>query len=151
MERSPPGRHITVRVDATYLLVIKDDPQTRIRSDNGDMWVECWRQILSKHLDLKLVKIPRSHATAAMIRLGIMDAHDKLGNDQADRLAELGAALAKQPEQAIIVTNKVLWLARYTQVRLAQATTIHVAGERRAIRAQAPPQTTPRPKPLTTQ
>ena len=105
------------------------------------MWVECWRLILSKRIQIKVIKIPRSHASDAMINMGIMEAHDKRGNDQADRLAELGAALAKQPEQAISLTNKNLGLARYIQLRLAQATTLHVSDQRRTIRAQAPPPT----------
>ena len=41
LERATQGKKVTVRVDATYLLGIKDDPQTRIRSENGDMWAEC--------------------------------------------------------------------------------------------------------------
>jgi hypothetical protein len=140
-----------VRVDATYPLGIEDDPHVRARADNGDLWVQCWKQILSKHLSLKVVKVPRSHESDAMISLGIMDLHDKLGNDQADRLAELGAGLAKQSDQIITDTNQILGMARYIQIRLAQATNIHISDERRAIRAQAPPQKTPRPKPLTHQ
>ena len=41
---------VTVRVDASYLVGLRDDPAAKSRADNGDMRVECWRQILSKKL-----------------------------------------------------------------------------------------------------
>ena len=55
-----------VRADASYLLGFRDDPMGKVNSDNGDMWAECWKLILSKNIRLDVVKIPRSHATEAM-------------------------------------------------------------------------------------
>ena len=43
--RAEEGKHIAIRVDASYLLVIRDDPSHKSRADNGDMLVECWRLI----------------------------------------------------------------------------------------------------------
>ena len=89
------------------------------------MWVECWRQIFMKGLKVDIVKIPRSHATQAMEDARIITSRDRIGNDWADKLAEKGALLSLVPEDEVDTTHRVYRMARYTQLRLAQASVIH--------------------------
>ena len=70
--RTPRGASITIRVDASYPLGIREDPQAKARADNGDMWSECWRLILQKQLRVNVVKIARPHATQAMVDVGFI-------------------------------------------------------------------------------
>ena len=65
--RDPRDARITIKVDASYLLGFRADPDAKCRSDNGDLWYECWRLIFSKNIRLNVVKISRSHATEEMV------------------------------------------------------------------------------------
>ena len=92
---------ITIKVDASYLLGFRCDPEAKCRSDNGEMWLECWRLIISKRIDLSVVKIARSHASDAMVVAGVITERDRIGNDHADKLAEIGAALTLPTKEQI--------------------------------------------------
>jgi ribonuclease HI len=138
--RTPRGASITIRVDASYLLGIREDPQAKARADNGDMWSECWRLILQKQLRVNVVKIARSHATQAMVDVGIISEHDRTGNDHADKYAERGAALSKVTPQQVADTRRIDRDARYVQLRLAHASALHTVGTRgNRPRATPPP------------
>ena len=118
-DRTPADASINIRVDASYLLGIREDPQAKARADNGDMWSECWRLILQKRLRVNVVKIARSHATPAMVEVGIITDHDRVGNDHADKFAEKGAALSTVTQQQVSDTHRIYRDARYAQRRLA--------------------------------
>jgi hypothetical protein len=137
LETVPQGAEITIRVDASYLLGFRNDPEAKCRSDNGDMWLECWRLIISKNIDLSVVKIARSHASDAMVQAGIISLRDKIGNEHADRFAELGAALTLPEKEQIDDTMRIYRWARYIQLRLASATHLQLT------RATARPRATP--------
>ena len=137
LETVPYGAKIVIRVDASYLLGFRNDPEAKCRSDNGDMWLECWRLIVSKNIDLSVVKIARSHASDAMVQAGIVSLRDKTGNDHADRFAELGAALTLPDPEQISATMRTYESARYIQLRLADAT--HIQLTRSGTRPRATP------------
>ena len=65
--RVPCESSITIKVDATYLLGFREDPDNRLKSDNGDFWLECWRLMSSKRIELTIEKIVKSHATDDMV------------------------------------------------------------------------------------
>jgi ribonuclease HI len=77
LERVPKDAKITIKVDASYLLGFRSDPEAKCRSDNGEMWLECWRLIISKRINLSVVKIARSHASDAMVTAGIISERDR--------------------------------------------------------------------------
>ena len=134
----PSGTSITIRVDASYLLGFRNDPEAKCRSDNGDMWLECWRLILSKRINLSVVKIARSHASDAMVACGIISERDRIGNDWADKCAEFGAALTKPSQEEVDETMKVYRWARYAQLRLAGATLLQLRNAKDRPRANPP-------------
>ena len=145
LERVPADAKITIKVDASYLLGFRSDPEAKCRSDNGEMWLECWRLIISKRIDLSVVKIARSHASGAMVTAGIISERDRIGNDHADRLAELGAAMTIPTQDQIDRTMEAYKWARYAQLRLASATLLQLnnsPGRPRAV----PPVAVRKPK-----
>ena len=145
-EGATPSRQLTIRVDASYLLGLRDDPAAKAKADNGDMWVECWR------LRVDIIKIPRSHATDAMETTRIITRRDRIGNGHADKLAEKRALLSVVPEDNVLTTHRVYRLARYVQLRLAQASVIHTSGPNKITAKATPPaKAEKRPPPPSTQ
>ena len=47
LDQAERNSAFTVRVDASYLLGFRDDPMSKADSDNGDMWAEFYKLILS--------------------------------------------------------------------------------------------------------
>ena len=96
-----------------------------------------------KNLKVEVIKIARSHATQAMVDARIISEEDRVGNEWADKFAEMGASLSPVKEEEIAQTNAVYRDARYVQVRLAQASALLTTGARgtrsRAIPPPAPP------------
>lgn len=78
--RAPPRAKITIRVDASYLLGLREDPESKARADNGDMWSERWRIIMQNGLRVDIIRIPRSHATDALVEAGVISERDRIGN-----------------------------------------------------------------------
>ena len=80
--------------------------------------------IWDKEIQIKVIKIARSHSTDAMVNAGIISARDREGNNQADHFAELGAGLASPKPEEVSDTEKVYTMARYVQIRLADCAAI---------------------------
>ena len=66
---------------------------------------------------MDVVKIARSHATQAMVDVGIISEHDRIGNDDADKFAEKGAALSTVTAQQVADTHLIYRDARYAALR----------------------------------
>ena len=107
LSRVPRGAPITIKVDASYLLGFSGDPDAKCRSDNGDLWLECWKLILGQQIQLNVVKIARSHATDDMVLARTITEEDRVGNHWADKYAKWGAELI-QPQADQVRTTALL-------------------------------------------
>ena len=120
---------------------------SKANSDNGDMWAECWKLILSKKLRIDVIKIPRSHATTAMVEAGIISERDRIGNGWAGQYAEQGAALTPATADQIQESIRMQYRFRYIQKRLAHASIIHNDRPNGTLpRANPPPPPIPKPR-----
>ena len=141
---------IVIKVDSSYILGFRADPDAKCRSDNGDLWYECWRLILRKNIRLNVVKISRSHATEEMVATGIISERDRIGNHWADKYADLGAELTTPTPQQVQATEQKHAQARYVQLRLAECDPIQFEHRRGNPRARPPESDRPPPVPRPT-